>query len=124
MIEFSVQLANRPGQLALLARRLGEAHVNIESLAAITTGPDGLVKMVVDHDDEARQVLRDSDVAFSEHRVISATLQDKPGALAELTEALANTGVNIEAIYLLNSEEGSLRFALAVDDHQGAQAHL
>ncbi len=98
--------------------------MNIESLAAITTGPDGLVKMVVDNEDVARRVLQEADIPFSEHRVVSATLQDKPGALAELAEALANTGVNIEAIYLLQAEEGSLRFALAVDDPQNVQASV
>ena len=40
MIEFSVNMANRPGQLATLARELGAAGVNIETLAAVSTGPD------------------------------------------------------------------------------------
>ena len=121
VIEFSVQLANKPGQLATLARELGEAHVNVRSLAAITNGPDGLVKLVVDRDAEARGVLQRAGLTFEEHRVITATLKDKPGALAEFAEALANVGVNIEGIYLLNSEDDGLRFALAVDDVEAAQ---
>jgi hypothetical protein len=48
MIEFSVQMTNRPGQLATLARELGTAGVNIETLAAITSGPEGFIKLVVD----------------------------------------------------------------------------
>lgn len=121
VIEFSVQLANKPGQLATLARELGEANVNVRSLAAITNGPDGLVKLVVDRDAEARDVLQRAGLTFEEHRVITATLKDKPGALAEFAEALANVGVNIEGIYLLNSEDDGLRFALAVDDVEAAQ---
>lgn len=121
VIEFSVQLANKPGQLATLARELGEAQVNVRSLAAITNGPDGLVKLVVDRDAEARGVLERAGLSFEEHRVITATLKDKPGALAEFAEALANVGVNIEGIYLLNSEDDGLRFALAVDDVEAAQ---
>lgn len=121
VIEFSVQLANKPGQLATLARELSEAHVNVRSLAAITTGTEGFVKLVVDRDDEARGVLERAGLSFQEHRVITATLKDKPGALAEFAEALANVGVNIEGIYLLTSEEDGLTFALAVDDVSAAQ---
>lgn len=120
VIEFSVQLANKPGQLATLTRELGDAQVNVRSLAAITNGPEGFVKLVVDKDEAAREVLVRSGVDFQEHRVITATLEDKPGALAELAEALANTGVNIEGIYLLTADDEYLHFALAVDDVHAA----
>ena len=52
MIEFSVNMVNRPGQLATLARELGAAGVNIETLAAFSTGPEAYVKLVVDNDGE------------------------------------------------------------------------
>ena len=41
MKEFSVTLANQPGQLATLARRLADAGVHIQSLAAILYVPKG-----------------------------------------------------------------------------------
>lgn len=124
MIEFSVKLTNRPGQLATLSRELATAGVNIEALAAITTEHDGLVKLVVDEEYAARRVLNDAGMNFEERRVITAVLHDKPGALADMAEALANTGVNIEAMYLLHSNAEGLHFAVAVDDHETAQAHL
>jgi hypothetical protein len=124
MIEFSVKLTNRPGQLATLSRELATAGVNIEALAAITTEHDGLVKLVVDEDYAARRVLNDAGMNFEERRVITAVLHDKPGALADMAEALANTGVNIEAMYLLHSNAEGLHFAVAVDDHETAHAHL
>lgn len=121
MIEFSVQLANEPGQLARVARELGNAGVNIQSLAAMTTGPDGVVKMVVDHEDAARAVLDEAGLDFTEHRVVRASLDDQPGALADLADALAGTGVNIEAVYLIPSDDDRLHFALAVDDPDSAE---
>jgi len=98
--------------------------VNIRSLAAITTGPETTVKLVVDRDEEAREVLRQAGISFGEHRVIHAVFADKPGALAEFTEALAKSGINIEAIYLLDSDDDQLHFALAVDDHEAAHGHV
>lgn len=124
MIEFSVKLSNRPGQLATLSRELATAGVNIEALAAITAGTDGFVKLVVDQEEGARRVLTDAGMSFEERRVISAVLHDKPGALADMAEALANTGVNIEAMYLLNSNSEGLHFAVAVDDADVATAHM
>lgn len=124
MIEFSVSMANRPGQLATLARELGTAGVNIETLAAFSTGEEAFIKLVVDNDDVARRVLNDADVPFDERRIVSATLHDHPGALAQMTEALAATGVNIEAMYLLQASADGLHFALAVDDPDKADQHF
>jgi len=124
MIEFSVKLSNRPGQLATLSREMASAGVNIEALAAISTGETAFVKLVVDEDAAARRVLDDAGMSFEERRVISAVLHDKPGALADMAEALAATGVNIEAMYLLHSSAEGLHFAVAVDDHEVAKAHI
>lgn len=124
MIEFSVKLANRPGQLATLSRELASAGVNIETLAAITSGPEGFVKLVVDDDTSTRRVLNDAGVSYEERRIINAVLHDKPGALADMTEALAATGINIEAMYLLHSSAEGLHFAVAVDDADVAQQRI
>lgn len=124
MLEFSVNMANRPGQLASLARELASAGVNIEALAAMTDGPDGYLKLVVDDDSAARDVLKGAGVIFEERRVINAILHDSPGALAHMAEALAATGVNIEAMYLLHSNAEDLHFAVAVDDPETAEHRL
>ncbi|MCP3975504.1 MAG: hypothetical protein GY720_13550 [bacterium] len=124
MIEFSVKVSNRPGQLATLSREMATAGVNIEALAAITLGDEGFVKLVVDNEVAARRVLNDAGMSFEERRVISAVLHDEPGVLADMAEALSNTGVNIEAMYLLHSSAEGLHFAVAVDDHETARAHL
>ncbi len=124
MLEFSVNMANRPGQLATLARELATAGVNIEALAAMTDGPDGYIKLVVDDETSARGVLKDAGLHYQERRVINAILHDSPGALADMAEALAATGVNIEAMYLLHSNAEGLHFAVAVDDPESAHQRL
>jgi len=116
MIEFSVDLPNRPGQLAQLARELAAANINIRTLSAVTLGDEGIVRLVVDDDEHARKVLASIGVSYEERRVVSATLRDKPGALADLADALAANGTNIEGLYLLTSDDDELRFAIAVDD--------
>lgn len=124
MTEFTVHLANRPGQLAALARRLGDAGVNIDALAAFAAGDAGVVRIVAEEADTARRVLEDACVPFEEHRIVATVVRNQPGALAHLTESLAETGVNIDAMYLLHADGEHLQFALAVNDPESVAEHL
>lgn len=124
MKEFSVTLANQPGQLATLARKLSDAGVHIQSLAAIGSDSESLVRLMPDDDDATRRVLHASGLHFEERLVLDTFLPDEPGALAEVAQRLADAGVNIESIYLLHSNAEGLHFAVTVDDPQLAQANL
>ena len=90
----------------------------------MTDGPDGYIKLVVNDESSTRSVLRDAGVHFEEHRIINALIYDSPGALADMAEALANTGVSIEAIYLLDSNAEGLHFAVTVDDPASTEQRL
>jgi prephenate dehydrogenase len=124
MTEFTVHLANRPGQLATLARRLADAGVHLEAFAAFAAGEQGVVRLMADDDAAARRVLDEAGLAFDEHRVLATVVPNRPGALAGLTESLAETGVNIDAMYLLHTNGEALHYALAVNDPDVAAAHL
>ena len=124
MKEFSVTLANQPGQLATLARRLSTAGVHIESLAAIGSDGESLLRLMTDNSDATRRVLREAGLHFEERPVLDTFLPDEPGALAEVAQRLADAGVNIDSIYLLHSNAEGLHFAVTVDDPQAARANL
>jgi hypothetical protein len=120
MTEFTVHMANRPGQLAALTDRLSAAGVHIEALAAFSQGADSMVRLMANDVDTTRRVLTDAGVQFEEQRVIETVIKDEPDALATMTRRLADSGVNIEAMYLLHANGDSLHFAVAVDDHETA----
>ena len=124
MKEFSVTLANKPGQLATLAGHLADAGIHIESLAAIGADGESLVRFMPDDADATRRVLTGAGVHFEERPIIDTFLRDEPGALAEMAERLADAGVNIDSIYLLHSNAEGLHFAVTVDDPDLAQANL
>lgn len=124
MTEFTVHMANRPGQLAALTDRLSAAGVHIEALAAFSQGADSMVRLMANDVDATRRVLADAGVHFEEQRVIETVVKDTPDALAKMTRRLADSGVNIEAMYLLHANGDSLHFAVAVDDHATAVPHL
>lgn len=124
MTEFTIRLANRPGMLAELAQLLGEAGVNIEALAAFGHGEDGQVRVIVDNADTTRRTFQAAGIALDERQVITTILPDRPGELARMTRELADGGVNIDAMYLLNTHADGREFAVAVTDGEPAQSRL
>ncbi len=120
MTEFVVRLANRPGMLASLTERLAEAGVNIEALAAYGVDGEGVVRLIVDDATATRRCLSDAGVHAEEHQVLDAYLPHRPGELARLARRLADAGVNIDALYLLNSGPDGIELAMAVNDPEAA----
>lgn len=124
MTEFTIQLANRPGQLAELTEALAFAGVNIEALAAFGVDEDGYVRIIVSDAATTRRTLRKAGLACSERSILTTVIGHEPGSLAKLTRRLAGSGVNIEALYLLNSHADGQEFALIVGEAEPAKELL
>ena len=120
MTEFIVQMENRPGRLASLTEALATFGVNIEALAAYGTDGEGTVRLIVDDAATTRRVLDEAALAHEENTVLTAQLPHRPGELARLTRAIAEAGVNIDAIYVLRSTSDGLEFAVSVDQPEAA----
>lgn len=115
MIEFIVRLTNRPGMLATLTEQLAMDGINIEAVAAFGHGEDGVARLIVDSPERARRVIESADLVYAEREVLVTTLPHEPGAMADMTRRLAESGANIDALYLLRSHAEGLDFAVALD---------
>lgn len=124
MKEFVVHVANRPGRLAALAESVAAAGVNIESLAAFSHEDTAIVRMIVDDATAVIRVLDDHGIPFEEHTVLTTVLPNRPGVLAAMSQRLAASRVNIDAMYLFHTDNEGLHFALAVDDNERAASEL
>src|SRR5687767_325195 len=102
MTEFVVRMDNRPGHLAALTEALADAGVNIEALAAFGLDGEGVVRLIVDDATAARRTLREAGLSAEEHQVLTAFLPHSPGQLAAVARSLADSDINIEAVYVLN----------------------
>jgi hypothetical protein len=104
---------DRPGVVAELGERLGEAGINIEAISAFTGQGKGIVHLLVDKAEEAVVVLRDAgfDVRAA-RRVVVAPLPDEPGHLGRATRALADAEINIEQAYIA----GGSKLVIVCDD--------
>jgi hypothetical protein len=124
MTEFVVHMDNRPGMLASLTEVLAAAGVNIEALAAFGFDGEGVVRLVVDDAESARRALREAGLAAEEMQVLSAFMPHAPGELATVTRKLADSGINIDAVYVINSSAEGIELAIAVDQPETALPHL
>ncbi len=120
MTEFIVALPDQPGSLARFARMLAAAGVNIDALAGWNANGEGIVRLVVNDPDAARRVFDDSSLRYGERSVLSVSLPNRPGALADLSGSLADAGVNIDAIYVVGGGSEALDIAIAVDETESA----
>jgi hypothetical protein len=124
MTEFTVNLANRPGMLAALTETLAAAGITVEALAAFGLDEEGQVRVIVDDAGATRQALQSAGLTATERTILTTTLSPRPTSLAEMARSLADSGVNIDAMYLLNSCADGLQYAVAVDEPDRAQPHL
>ncbi len=122
--QFVVQLDNRPGELAHLARALGARGVNITHISCAGTGSLACAFMTTAEDEETRSVLRGLGHDFIEGATIVVDVMDRPGGLADVVERFAKAGVNILGTLCVGRREGVLEQAFAVDDPEKAKAAL
>ena len=122
--QFVVQLPNRPGELAHLARALGARGVNIEHISCVAAGPTSCVFVTTGADDTTRRLLAGMGVPFIEGETIVVDVEDRPGGLADVTERLAAAGVNIVGTLIVGRRDGIVEMAFGVDDPARARAAL
>jgi len=114
-ILFTVRLKNEPGALAGLAAKLGEHGIDIRNVAAGAVGNYGCAVLSTSNDLAARDVLRKARYSFVEGEMLAVALEDRPGALAQLTGRLAEAGVNIAGVITLGRHQGKAELGITVD---------
>lgn len=124
MNAFIIELDNRPGSLADVAAAIAEKGINITGVAGATGTTSGSVAIATNDEDATRSALDGLGARYREVALASASLEDKPGMLADITRKLANAGVNIEAILPTGMEGGRITVAFGVDNIEAAKSVL
>jgi hypothetical protein len=119
--DLTIQLENRPGELARAAEALGNAGVNIDGGCATTGGGTGQVHLLFEDAAAARQALDGAGIAVSgEREALVVDAPNQPGELGRTARRLADAGVNIEAYYVSTGD----RLVFCVDDVEKARGAL
>lgn len=122
--QFVVQLDNRPGELAHLARALAARGVNIEHISCAGTGSVACAFVTADSDHDTREVLHGLGHDYIEGETVVVDVLDQPGGFADVSTKFAHAGVNILGVLIVGRREGVVEMAFAVDDPEKARAAL
>jgi hypothetical protein len=122
--QFVIQLANRPGELAHIARALAARWIDIEHVASAGHGDMACVFLTTSDAAATRDVLHGLGLPFVEGETIVVDIEDIPGGLANVTATLAEAGVNVVGAVMVCRHDGKVEMAFAVDDEAKAREAL
>ncbi|MCH8905698.1 MAG: amino acid-binding protein [Candidatus Heimdallarchaeota archaeon] len=121
MKDFTIMLEDKPGSLAEVATTLGNAGINIEGGCGFTAMGKGIFHLLVKEGGKAREVLEQAGIAIAEEKdVLVVSIENKPSALATVSQKLANAGINLDLFYIISFN----RVALGVNDVEKARSVL
>ena len=115
ILQISVFLENRAGQLAEITRLLAQEGVDIRALSIAETADYGLARMIVSDANTASSVLLHHGDILSMTPVYAVEVPDQPGGLAELLGLLAENNIDVEYMYsLFAHREGKAYMVLRI----------
>ena len=99
--DLTIELDEKIGSVAAAAEALGKAGVNIEGICGFVVGGKGVGHVLVEDASKARQALEGAGARVTgEQDALVMDIEDRPGSLGKVTRKLADTGINLNAVYL------------------------
>jgi hypothetical protein len=123
--QFTIFLENRVGKLLEVIRRFEGSRVRIVALSISETAECALVRLLLSHPEQGREILERAGLAIIESDLIGIELPHGPQGLLEISTALLQAEVNIIQAYpLLVRPRGNAAVAVMIDNIEIAQETL
>lgn len=117
MKQISVFVENRPGSLMEVTSKLVEAEINIRAVSSFDTPEFGILRMVVDNPQKAKETLTHLGFVVRITDVVGVELKDEKGNLNRMLSILADGQINLNYIYSFVIRDGSaLVMVFSTDD--------
>jgi hypothetical protein len=97
--QIAVFLENKSGRLAEITSVLAKAGVNIRALSVADTADFGILRLIVDKVETAKNVLKENGFTVGKTNVIAVEVEDKTGGLANVLKTLHKAEINVEYMY-------------------------
>ena len=98
--QISIFAENKKGTMEHITRILKESEVNILGSVTNDSAEYGIVRMVVSDPDKAKDALEKAGYLCKTMDVMGVEIEDKPGALNSLLQALSSSNVSANYLYL------------------------
>ncbi len=125
--QLSLFLENRPGQLKIPCKVLGDAGIDILTMSLADTQQFGILRLIVKDWERAKKTLEGAGIVVNVTEVLAIDVPDRPGGLAQVLEAFEKAGLGVEYMYALDAGRERGRFAtlvFRVGDPEKAARHL
>ena len=104
---------------------LTEAHINIRAISTFDTPEFGIMRLVVDEPERAKESLMSKGFVTRIGDVIGVELEDKKGNLNQMLKILADGEINVNYIYSFVIREGKAPVMIFhTDDFKKAEQFL
>lgn len=87
---------NKPGQTARITKIIADAGVNIRWVTIASSGPFGVMKLLVNKCEAAVEALKQKGLAVNFLEVLAIEVKDQPGMLQAVAESLARHSINLD----------------------------
>ena len=114
--QLSVFIENRKGRLGEVLHVLKENDVNIFSLSLADTTEYGLLRVIVNNPERAREVLINAGFSSMLTDILIIKIPHVAGSLQQILEVIADNGVNIEYMYGLSVEAEDASVVMKTND--------
>jgi len=121
----SVFVEDKLGELAKTTKVLAAAGVSIRWVTIASGERYGVIKLLVDRAETAQSALAEHGYTVSLNEVLAVEVEDKPGGLAQVAEALARHKLNVKNAsgFVIASGRRAV-LLIEVDDPEQAQTAL
>lgn len=116
MIQLSVFLEDRPGELAKFVKLLMDNKIFIRALTVAKTSEYGLLLLLVDKPEDCITLLEKEDYLLSSTEVIAIRLNDNPYALYLIPKTLGDNKINIDYCYSTLVKDDSMLIVRVEED--------
>ncbi|MGE4286139.1 MAG: ACT domain-containing protein [Phycisphaerae bacterium] len=123
--QISVFLENRAGRLAEVCRLFGDNAIDIKALNIAETESFGVMRLIVNDSAKALSLLKAHGFTATNTHVVAVEVMDRPSGLAEILEAVNESGLNIEYMYgFMERHENKAIMVFRFEDPEAAAEAL
>jgi hypothetical protein len=122
--QLTVTAESKPGVLAKVCDALAKAGVNIVAICAAESAGRGKIRLVVSDPAKAKSAFAAAKIRCGEEPALLLSMDDRPGALAEVASRLAAAKVNIKCAYASTTGGGRAQVVVAVANPDKAERAL
>ena len=120
--QISIFVENKPGRLMSVTKVLKECNIDIKALSIADTKDFGILRIIVNDTQKALDILKKADCTVTTTDVIAAGVEDRPGGVADMMQALYENQISVEYMYAFAKkiEEKKAFAILRLDNNEKA----